>query len=140
MHGQAGKTAMRSTGVPRARLRRGGAITWVDSRRAIVVKTNPDGAVEVERVEREAPGDGRTYLARVVHEIGDEERVVVMGPWPARTALEREYTAIVQRPDRLVDVEPAGTLDPDELGAAAVDAPVLAERLRRLSEGGGEAD
>ncbi|HWP62597.1 MAG TPA: hypothetical protein VNO86_03930 [Candidatus Binatia bacterium] len=145
MHGQARQTGPRPTstlrpgGTPYAGLRRGGAITWVDRRRAIVVKTAPDGTVEVERVERDVPGDGRTYLARVVHDIGDEERVVVVGPWPDRTALERAYTAVVQRPDRLVDVEPTGPLASDALMGAALDEPALVERLRRLAEERGDA-
>jgi len=127
MHGQAARqstlASLRSGGP-----RRGGAITWVDRRRALIVKTAPDGSVEIGRVERDVPGDGRTYLARIVHEIGDRDRVVVVGPWPERTALEREYVAVYQRPERLVDLEPV-----DPLERAAGDESILVAELRRLA-------
>lgn len=130
MHGQARQSGEQSAmSSPSAgRLRRRGAITWIDRHRAVVVKTTPEGSVEVGRVERDVPGDGRTYLARIAHEIGDQDRVVVVGPWPERTELERAYVAIYQRPDRLVDVEPAGPLE-----ASAVDEPTLVEALRTLA-------
>lgn len=100
----------------RSTLRRpSGAITWIDSSRALVARTAPAGAIDLERIERDAEGDGRTYLARVAHEIGDQDRVVILGPSSLRTRLEREYVTIFQRPDRLVDVEPSGPLTEDEL-------------------------
>lgn len=129
MHGQARHTIMRpSTGSePMGGLRPRGAITWIDHRRAVVVKTRPDGSSDVERVERDRPGDGQTYLARVVRKIGDQDRVFVVGPWSERIELEREYVAVCQRPDHLVDVEPAGSL-----GEADLDEPLVVERLRGL--------
>ncbi len=129
MHGQARHTTMRSSTGPGTTggLRPRGAITWIDRRRAVIVKTRPDGSIDVGRVMRDSPGDGQTYLARVVHEIGDQERVLVVGPWPERTELEREYVAVHQRPDHLVDVEPSGPL-----GEPDLDEPLLVERLRRL--------
>jgi hypothetical protein len=48
------------------------------------------------------------FVAQVVRTIGDRERVVILGPSSIRLALERDYVAIFRRPDRLVDVEPAG--------------------------------
>jgi hypothetical protein len=48
------------------------------------------------------------FLARVAHETTDCDRLVVMGPGAERLAFEREYVTLYQRPDRLVDDEPAG--------------------------------
>jgi hypothetical protein len=59
----------------------------------------------------------------VVRAVGDRQRVVILGPSSARLALEREYVAIYHRPDRIVDVEPAG----------AVRTEDLVERLRALA-------
>ncbi len=64
-----------------------------------------------------------SYLALVVRAIGDRQRVVILGPSSARLELEREYVAIYRRPDRIVDVEPAG----------AVNTEDLVERLRALA-------
>jgi hypothetical protein len=56
-----------------------------------------------------------SYLAHVVRVIGDRQRVVMLGPGSDGLALEREYVAMFRRPDRLVDVEPAGPVSADEL-------------------------
>lgn len=64
-----------------------------------------------------------SYLAHAVRVIGDRQRVVILGPSTDRLALEREYVAMFRRPDRLVDVEPAGTVSADE----------LVDRLRTLA-------
>lgn len=90
------------------------AVVWIDDRRAIVAAMAPEGNVSTCEVER-GPLAEIDYLAQIVRVIDDRERVVILGPGPARLALEREYVAIYRRPDRLVDVEPAGTLDRDEL-------------------------
>ena len=63
------------------------------------------------------------YLAQVVRVIGDRQRVVILGPSSVRLALEREYVAIFRRPDRLVDVEPAGPVSSED----------LVDRLRTLA-------
>jgi hypothetical protein len=63
-----------------------------------------------------------SYLAMVVRAIGDREVVVILGPSSLRLALEREYVAIYHRPERLVDVEPAGRVDESK----------LVDRLREL--------
>jgi hypothetical protein len=47
------------------------------------------------------------FLARVAQETTDCDRLVVMGPGNERLAFEREYVTLYQRPDRLVDDEPA---------------------------------
>ncbi len=134
MHGQPREATQRPANARSATgLRRPGTITWVDRRRAVLLRPLPDGSIAVDRVERDVPGDGRTYLARVVHAIGDDERVVVVGPWPERTELEREYVAVRGHPERLVDVEPSGPLAAPE--TADLDEPILVEALRRIAAG-----
>lgn len=98
------------------------AVVWINGRHAILATMSGDGRIstcEIDRgLEPEPP-----YLALVVRAIGDRERVVILGPSSVRLALEREYVAIFQRPDRLVDVEPA----------EAIDAEELVDRLRALA-------
>ena len=53
--------------------------------------------------------------ARVVDEIGDRQRVVILGPDAMRVELEREYVTINRDPHRLVDVEYAPALDRRDL-------------------------
>lgn len=90
------------------------AVAWINRRQAIVATMGSDGRIstcEINRgLEPELP-----YLALVVRAIGDRQRVVILGPSSIRLALEREYVAIYRRPDRLVDVEPAGALHAEEL-------------------------
>jgi hypothetical protein len=83
------------------------AVTWINGREAIVARTNPSGVPSTRRLLRHLDDQTR-YLARVVHAIGDCERVVILGPGSTKLALEREYVSIYHRPERLVDVEPAG--------------------------------
>ena len=90
------------------------AVVWIDDRRAVVAAMAPEGNISTCEVDR-GPLAELEYLAQVVRVIDDRERVVILGPGPARLALEREYVAVYRRPDRLVDVEPAGELDRDEL-------------------------
>jgi hypothetical protein len=104
-------------------LRRVGAVTWISEAHALVARKTASGWIDVARVDREPTAAGRTYLARVVHEIGDADRVVIMGPDTLRTELEREYVTIFHRPDRLVDVEPAGGVDEAELVARVSAIP-----------------
>ncbi|HEY7598398.1 MAG TPA: hypothetical protein VH741_00605 [Candidatus Limnocylindrales bacterium] len=92
-------------------------MVWIDEGGATVARTNPDGAPELRSVVREPADqvDPQHLLARVVDEIGDRERVVILGPGWSRTALEREYVTIYQRPDRLVDVELADAEEREHL-------------------------
>lgn len=108
----------------RATAARPSAVTWIDDRHAMVATNTREGRVALHEIARRGGVDGldETYLARVVDEIGDRERVVILGPNVLRLALEREYVSIYQRPERLVDVELSESLD---------DAG-LAERLRDL--------
>lgn len=103
-------------------LRRTGAVTWIAREQALVGRKTAGGWVDVATVHADAPDDPRTYLARVAHEIGDAERVMIIGPDVLRTELEREYVTIYHRPDRLLDVAHVETLTEDE----------LLERLRDL--------
>lgn len=99
-----------------------GAVVWINHRRANVATMNADGRVSTYQVNR-GPKPEPSFLALVVRAIGDRERVMILGLGSARLALEREYVAIFRRPDRLVDVEPAGV----------IDAEMLVDRLRALT-------
>jgi len=99
------------------------AVAWVDDRHAIVARALAGEDVAVSEVVVRMSGQhDPTYLARVVDEIGAQDRLVILGPSSTRLALEREYVTIYQRPERLVDVEAAGPMD-----RAAV-----ADRLRAI--------
>jgi hypothetical protein len=90
------------------------AVAWIDDGGAIVARTGSNGhetTCEITRGSLPEPA----YLAIVVRTIGDRERVLILGPGPARLALEREYVSIYHRPERLVDVEPSGPVGRDEL-------------------------
>jgi hypothetical protein len=90
------------------------AVVWIDGRHALVTETNPDGHISTIAIER-GPEAELPYLARAVRAIGDRERVMILGPNAVRTELEREYVTIYHRPERLVDVEPAGTVEERDL-------------------------
>ena len=99
------------------------AVAWIDGRRAIVVAISDDAGVSTCEVSRGSLPES-SYLAQVVRLIGDRRRVAILGPGSIRLALEREYVAFFQRPDRLVDVEPAGPVSTEE----------LVDRVRMLAE------
>jgi hypothetical protein len=90
------------------------AVAWINGRQAIVARTDRTGRTSTCEIERGVEPEG-SYLALVVRAIGDRDRVVILGPSSMRLALEREYVAIYHRPERLVDVEPAGLVTADEL-------------------------
>jgi hypothetical protein len=98
------------------------AVVWVDADHAIVASTDPDGGIATEKVDRGAQSETE-YLAHVVHEIGDRPTVSVVGPSSVRIALEREFVAVNQRPDRLVGIP---------ISARVAEAWIL-ERMRRLA-------
>jgi len=98
------------------------AVVWIDEDRAIVASTDPDGGIATEKVERGEESETE-FLAHVVHEIGDEPAVGIVGPSDVRIALEREYVTINHRPERLVGIRAA---------ARAAGAEILA-RMRRLA-------
>lgn len=98
------------------------AVVWINGRQAIVATMGVDGRVFTCEINRGLSPES-AYVALVVHAIGDRDRVVILGPSSARLALEREYVSIYRRPDRLVDVEPAGPVKTED----------LVERLRALA-------
>lgn len=86
------------------------AVTWVNPRRAVVARRSPDGAIQLDRLERRmALEDEEQFLVRVALDLGPAKTVMVMGPVPDRVRFERVDVAIHHRPDRLVD-EPGETL------------------------------
>ena len=78
------------------------AVVWVDEGHALVARSRNEG-IETTEVRRFGQPEAR-YLARVVHEIGDHQHVMIVGPFPIRLAMEREYVAISHHPDRLIPV------------------------------------
>jgi hypothetical protein len=94
----------------------------VNGRHAVVAGLDTGGRISTCTIERNLEPES-SYLSLVIRAIGDRERVVILGPSSIRLALEREYVAIYQRPDRLVDVEPSGPVDEAE----------LVDRLNRLA-------
>jgi hypothetical protein len=87
----------------------------VDRRHALVARTCATGT-EVREIEPVgACAEPCLYFASVAAELGDRERIVVAGPRSARLALEREYTALYQRPDRIVDLEPSEPMNEQAL-------------------------
>jgi hypothetical protein len=101
------------TSVPQPRPRPS-AVVWINGRMAKVVCCDADGHVSTRTIERGVE-PGFVFLAAVVREIGNRERVMILGPSSARVTLEREYVATYRRPERLVDVEPAGLVDEGDL-------------------------
>lgn len=102
-----------------------GAVAWIDRDRAVVARSASTGKPVVHELYRvpRRPAKGRLatappvgpFLARVVDEIGDQDRVVILGPDGMRVELEREYVTINRRPERLVDVEDVSELDREDL-------------------------
>jgi hypothetical protein len=98
------------------------AVAWIDGRHAMIARMSEDGRVSTRAFER-GPDTRSAYLTRVVHAIGDRERVLILGPSSVRLLLEREYVSVHRRTDHLVDVE----------AATAVDGRELVDRLRELA-------
>ena len=80
----------------------------------MIAATDIDGMIMLSTVERGIRSEGE-FLGTVVRRIGDRERVMILGPGSSRMALERAYVAIDRRADRLIDVEPAGAIDEEDL-------------------------
>ncbi len=98
------------------------AVVWVDGREAMVVQITSDGRMSTFEISRgwlrEPP-----FLAHIVRAIGDQKRLLILGPSSIRLALEREYASMFPRPERLVEVKASGP----------VDAPHLADRVRAFA-------
>ena len=97
------------------------AVVWVDERHAIVARADSGGIATTE-IRRVGQAEER-YLARVVHELGNREHVMIVGVSTVKLALEREYVAISHRPDRLI---------PAPAAARQAGAEIL-ERIERLA-------
>lgn len=98
------------------------AVASVNGREATVVQITSDGRMSTFEISRgwlrESP-----YLAHIVHAIGDQKRLLILGPGSIRLALEREYASMFPRPERMVEVKASGP----------VDAPQLADRIRAFA-------
>ena len=99
------------------------AVVWIDRGRSTVVAMSGDRGLSTCEISRGSLSEP-SYLAQVVRVIGDRQRVAILGPSSVRLALEREYVALYQRPDRLVDVELSGPVSTAE----------LVDRVRTLAE------
>ena len=95
---------------------------WVYGREATVVQIASDGRMSTFEISRgwlrETP-----FLAHIARAIGDQKRLLILGPGSIRLALEREYASMFRRPERLVEVEASGP----------VDAPQLVDRIRAFA-------
>lgn len=98
------------------------AVTWVNGRQAVITEIDSEGRISSCGIERGSSTE-QAFLADIVRVIGDQERLMILGPTSARLALERAYVEVYHRPDCLVDVEPTGPADPEE----------LADRVRTLA-------
>ena len=90
------------------------AVVWVNGREATVVQITSDGRMSTFEISRgwlrETP-----YLVQIVRAIGDQKRLLILGPGSIRLALEREYASMFPRPERLVVVKPSGPVDAAQL-------------------------
>ena len=107
-------TTTQTIPVPTERVVPTGAAVWLDGQHAVIARTGRDGRIATIDLDRGVDTEA-SYLARVVHAVGDRERVLILGPSAPRLALEREYVAIFRRPDRLIDMEPADAVVPQDL-------------------------
>jgi hypothetical protein len=90
------------------------AVAWIDGRHATIARISEEGRIATSAIERGLDAES-TYLANVVQAIGDQERLMILGPSSARLMLERDYVAIHRRPDHLVVVELANVVAEPEL-------------------------
>jgi hypothetical protein len=58
------------------------AAVWIDDGHAMVARMDADGRIRISRVERGVDPE-LTYLAAVVHAIGDRRHVAILGPVPS---------------------------------------------------------
>jgi hypothetical protein len=100
------------------------AVVWVEPGRALLVRgAGGDEPTVVETAIPDRPTEALPALAHVAHQIGDVDRVLVLGTEELRTALEREIVAIGHRPETIREAVIEGPVDRD----------VLVARLRRLA-------
>ncbi|HEY3336797.1 MAG TPA: hypothetical protein VGK16_16330 [Candidatus Limnocylindrales bacterium] len=100
------------------------AVVWIEPGRALLVRGGADGETSsIETHIPERPTSTLPALAAVAHQVGDVDRVLVLGADELRTALEREIVAIGHRPETIQEAVLEGPVDTD----------ILLERLRRLA-------
>lgn len=109
------------TAHPALQARASSAAVWINAEHALVATTTGSDRVFTCEINRGRSTES-SFMAVVVRAVGDHDRVVILGPSSTRLALEREYVAFFQRPDRIMDVEAS-----DEVGT-----PDLIERLHKL--------
>lgn len=98
------------------------SIVWIDDRHATVARSGDGGHLSIAEIARGTDPEVR-FLGRVVHELGSEARVTIVGANRVRLALEREFVAISHRPECLVAARPS-------IGAAGSEA---IDRSRRVA-------
>lgn len=98
------------------------AVVWVNGREAAVVRMTSDGRMSTFEISRGWLRE-RPFILHIARAIGDQERVLFLGPGSIPLVLEREYASMFPRPERLVEVEASGP----------VDAPQLADRIRAFA-------
>ena len=90
------------------------AAVWINGEHALVATTTGSDRVFTCEINRGRATES-FFMAVVVRAVGDHDRVGILGPSSTRLALEREYVAIFQRPDRIIDVEVAGPVGTTDL-------------------------
>jgi len=100
------------------------AVVWIEPGRALLVRGGADGEPDViETVIPLQPTAALPALAAVAHQVGEVDRVLVLGRDELRIALEREIVAIGHRPETIREAVLEGPVDRD----------VLVAKLRRLA-------
>lgn len=96
-----------------------GALAWIDHHTAVVTRLTAAGDPTMEDFAflDDDPEARASVIARIVHAVTDCRRLTVVGDDDMRTLLEREYVALLHRPDRLFEIEAAGPIDRADLGA-----------------------
>ena len=100
------------------------AVVWIEPGRALLVRGAPgEEPHAIETAIPDRPTATLPALAEVAHQIGEVDRVLVLGADELRTALEREIVAIGHRPETIREAVLEGPVDRD----------VLVARLGRLA-------
>lgn len=100
------------------------AVVWIEPGRALLVRGSGGGEhTTLELPVPYAPAVTPPALAEIAHQIGNVDRVLVLGNDELRIALEREIVAIGHRPETIREAVIEGP----------VDEAVLLARLRRLA-------
>jgi len=99
------------------------AVVWIEPGRALVVRGGDGGHAMIELPVPHVPTATPPALADIARQIGEVDRVLVLGTDDLRTALEREIVAIGHRPETIREAVVEGP----------VDEAMLVARLRRLA-------